>query len=158
MITIKRVKLTKDVLKEIRRIDTEFYPNISFDWYLSRYKPYHSAFVAESDGKIVGYVGAFPVRKELYDAVLNGVLVDDLCINPAMYLEESAYYYAGSFAIQKAYQKQGIGIQLVGALLEAYQDKKICVLTVTKEGYTLAERFFLHAQHVSENVDVFVSK
>ena len=87
MLTVKEVSLTRETLEEIRKIDLEFYPNIGLiDWYLSRYKPWHSAFVALDDGKMIGYFVAVPVRKELYDAILNGVMVDDLGINPDMYL------------------------------------------------------------------------
>ena len=56
MIVIKEVNMTKEVLEEIRAIDLTFYPNIGpIDWYLARYKPWHSAFVAMDEGKIVGY-------------------------------------------------------------------------------------------------------
>ena len=83
MIVIKEVSMTKEVLNEIRAIDLEFYPNIGpLAWYLARYKPWHHIFVATDEDRIVGYFAALPVRKELYDAVLNGVLVDDLGINP----------------------------------------------------------------------------
>ena len=79
MLTVREVSLTEEVLEEIREIDLEFYPNIGpIGWYLSRYKPWHSAFAAMDGEKMVGYFVLVPVRKELYDAVLNGVLVDDL--------------------------------------------------------------------------------
>ena len=56
MLTVKEVSLTRETLEEIRKIDLEFYPNIGpIDWYLSRYKPWHSAFVAMDDEKIIGY-------------------------------------------------------------------------------------------------------
>ena len=50
MIEIKEVCMTKDVLEIIREIDLQFYPSIgSIDWYLARYKPWHTSFVATDD-------------------------------------------------------------------------------------------------------------
>ena len=83
MITVRETSLTGETLEAIREIDLEFYPNIGqIDWYLARYKPWHSAFAAMDGGKMVGYFVAVPVRKELYDAIVNGVLVDDLGVSP----------------------------------------------------------------------------
>ena len=158
MLTVKEVALTREILEEIRKIDLEFYPNIgSIDWYLSRYKPWHSAFVAMDNEKIVGYFVAMPVRKELYDTILNGVLVDDLGINPDMYLKESEYYYAVSIVIQEAYRGRNISRQLFDMYFTKYPDKKTCALAVSRDGYRLAGHYFSLVKGISENVAVFVT-
>ena len=97
-----------------------------------------------------------PVRKELYDAIVNGVLVDDLGINPEMYLKESAYYYAGSMVIRKEYRGRHISRRLFDRFFSKNADKKICALTVSKAGYHLASHYFTLAKQISENVGVFV--
>ena len=159
MITVDEVSLTKEILEEIRKIDLEFYPNIGpIDWYLSRYKPWHSAFAAMDDGKMIGYFVAVPVRKELYDAILNGVMVDDLGINPDMYLQESEYYYAVSIVVQEAYRGRNISRQLLDAYFSKYPDKKTCLLAVSKGGHHLAEHYFSLVKDLSENVAVFASR
>ena len=159
MLTMREVSLTRETLEEIRKIDLEFYPNIGLiDWYLSRYKPWHSAFVALDDRKIIGYFVAVPVRKELYDAILNGVMVDDLGINPDMYLPESEYYYAVSIVVQEAYRGRNISRQLLDAYFSKYPDKKTCLLAVSKGGHHLAEHYFSLVKDLSENVAVFASR
>ena len=159
MLTIREVSLTKETLEEIRKIDLEFYPNIGpIDWYLSRYKPWHSAFAAMDGGKMVGYFVTMPVRKELYDAILNGVLVDDLGINPEMYLKESKYYYAVSIVIQKAYRGRNISRQLLDAYFSRYPDRKTCLLAVSRSGCRLAEHYFSRVKDLPGDAGVFVSR
>ena len=159
MRTVKEVSLTRETLEEIRRIDLEFYPNIGLiDWYLSRYKPWHSAFAAMDDEKMIGYFVAVPVRKELYDAILSGVLVDDLGVNPDMFVKESEYYYAVSIVIQKEYRGRNISRQMLDAYFSKYPDKKTCLLAVCKSGYRLAGHYFSLVKDISENVGVFISR
>ena len=159
MITIKNVSLTKEVLEQIRQIDLQFYPNIgSIDWYLARYKPWHSAFLALDDDRIIGYVAALPARRELYDAILDGILIDDMGINPAMFVKESEYYYAGSVLIEKEYRGLGISKRLLDQFSERYAEKKLCLIAVNSNGYRLASHYFAHWKRIAEGVDVFVSR
>ena len=159
MLTIKEVSLIRETLEKIRKIDLEFYPNIGLiDWYLSRYKPWHSAFAAMDDEKMIGYFVAVPVRKELYDSILSGVLVDDLGVNPDMFVKESKYYYAVSIVIQKEYRGRNISRQMFDAYFSKYPDKKTCLLAVSKNGYRLAEHYFSLVKDLSENVGVFISR
>ena len=158
-IEIKEVSLTKDVLEQIREIDLQVYPNIGLiDWYLARYKPWHSAFVAMDNGKIVGYVASLPARKELYDAILNGVLVDDLGINPDMFLKESEYCYVGSVVLKAAYRGRNISRQLLDAFAGRYGDKKVCLIAVSQAGYHLAEHYFSLAKELPGGIGIFVSR
>ena len=159
MPVIREVSLTREILEEIREIDLEFYPNIGpIGWYLSRYKPWHSAFAAMDGGKMIGYFVAVPVRKALYDAILNGVLVDDLGVSPDMYLKESEYYYAVSVVIRKEYRGRNIGRQLFDAYFSKHPDKKTCLLAISREGYRLAGHYFSLVKDISENIGVFVSR
>ena len=157
-VEIKEVSLTEEILQEIRKIDLQFYPNIGpIDWYLARYKPWHSTFVAMDQGQIVGYIASLPARKELYDAILNGVLIDDLGINPDMFLEESEYCYLGSILLKAEYRGRNIGRQLLDAFMNKYGDKKICLIAVSKEGYHLAEQYFSLVKEISGGIGIFVS-
>ena len=159
MLTVKEVSLTRETLEEIRKIDLEFYPNIGLiDWYLSRYKPWHSAFVAMDDEKMIGYFVAMPVRKELYDAILSGVLVDDLGVNPDMFVKESEYYYAVSIVIRKEYRGRNISGKLLDAYFSRYSDKKTCLLAVSRNGYRLAQHYFSLKKDISEDIGIFVSR
>ena len=159
MLTIREVSLTRETLEEIRKIDLEFYPNIGpIDWYLSRYKPWHSAFAAMDGEKMIGYFVVVPVRKELYDAVLSGVLVDDLGVNPEMYLEESEYYYAVSIVVQEAYRGRNLSRQLFGAYFSKYPDRKTCALAISRNGYRLAGHYFSLVKDLPGNIGVFVSQ
>ena len=159
MLTVKEVSLTRETLEEIRKIDLEFYPNIGpIDWYLSRYKPWHSAFAAMDEEKMVGYFVAVPVRKELYDAILNGVLVDDLGVNPDMVLKESEYYYAVSMVIREAYRGRNLSRQMMDMYFGRYPDKKTCLLAVSKKGYRLAGHYFSLVKDITDHVGAFASR
>ena len=159
MIEIKEVSMTKEVLEIIRGIDLQFYPNIgSIDWYLARYKPWHTSFVAMDDGEIVGYLTSLPARKELYDAILSGVLIDDIGINPDMFLKESEYRYVESMVIRTEYRGRNISEQLFDAFFDRYGGKKACAIAINKEGYRLGEHHsFSLAKELSGGVGIFVS-
>ena len=158
MLAVREVSLTEEILEEIREIDLEFYPNIGpIGWYLSRYKPWHSAFAAMDGGKMVGYFAAVPVRKELYDAVLNGVLVDDLGVCPDMYVKESEYYYAVSVVVREAYRGRNLSRRMLDMYFSKYRDKKTCLLAISRGGYRLAGHYFSLVKDISGNVGVFAS-
>ena len=158
MIEIKEVSMTKEVLEIIREFDLQFYPNIGpIDWYLARYKPWHTSFVAMDDGKIVGYLTSLPARKELYDAILSGVLIDDIGINPDMFLKESEYRYVESMVIRAEYRGRNISEQLFDAYFDRYGGKKACAIAVNTEGHHLAVHYFGLAKELSSGVGIFVS-
>ena len=73
---IEEVKLTKENLIKIKEIDNTFYTkeNISLDWYLERYTEKHSAILLLDKDEIVGYIISVPIKKELYDTIINGVI------------------------------------------------------------------------------------
>ena len=157
-IAIKEVSMTKEVLERIREIDLEVYPNIGpIDWYLARYKPRNTAFAAMVGGEIVGYIASLPARKELYDAITSGVLIDDLGINPDMFVKDSAYCYIGSAVLEPAYRGRNIGRRLLDAFVETHGDKRVCLIAVSKAGRHLAEHYFTLAKELPGGMGVFVS-
>ena len=151
--------MTKEILREIRRVDMSAYDVVNdLGWYLQRYHPWHSAFAAMDDGRIVGYLAAFPIQKALYDALTGGVLMDDAGISPHMFLKDSEYIYFCSIAIEPSYRGNSISRRMVEMLLEKYRGKKLCLITVSSKGRRLAEGYFQHKLKVMESVDVFVSE
>ena len=157
-IAIKEVSMTKEVLEQIRQIDLAVYPNIGpIDWYLARYKPWHTAFAAMAGGEIVGYVASLPAKKELYDAIANGVLIDDLGINPDMFQEDSEYCYLGSVVLKPAYRGRNISRRLLDAFVETHRDKKVCMIAVSQAGRRLAEHYFSLAKELPGGIGIFVS-
>ena len=158
MITIHEVNLTREILEEIREMDLEFCRGIGpIDWYLDRYKPWHTALVAREEEKIIGYLAYLPIRKELYEAVVNGVLVDDLGISPDMFLKESPYYYAGSILIREEYRGRNLSRQLLDAYAERYPEKKTCLIAISGGGYRLARHYFTLVKETAGSIGIFVS-
>ena len=90
---IEEVKLTKENLIKIKEIDNTFYTkeSINLDWYLERYNKNHSAILLLDGDKVVGYIISVPIKKELYDTIINGVIINDLQINPQMFINKSEY-------------------------------------------------------------------
>lgn len=157
-IEIKEVSMTKEVLEKIREIDLKVYPNIGpIDWYLARYKPWHTALAAMEGGELVGYIASLPAKKELYDAILNGVLIDDLGINPDMFLKDSEYCYVGSVVLKPEYRGRNISRRLLDAFIETHGDKKVCLIAVSREGRIIADHYFSLAKELPGGVCVFVS-
>ena len=91
----KKEKLTKDVLHKIKNIDDLFYTDIdlSTSWYLERYNEEHYGYLIYDDNNCFGYIVSVPIKKELWDALLNGVMTNDYYINPKMFINESDYNY-----------------------------------------------------------------
>ena len=157
-IEIKEVSMTKEVLERIREIDIKVYPNIGpIDWYLARYKPRNTALIAMDGGELVGYIASLPAKKELYDAIAGGVLIDDLGINPDMFPEDSEYCYVGSVVLKPEYRGMNISRRLLDAFVETHRDKKICMIAVSREGRRLAEHYFSLAKELPGGMGVFVS-
>ena len=155
---LKEVSLTEENLAEIRRVDLSAYDTVpELDWYLERYHPWHSAFAAVDGGRIVGYLAAFPIQKALYDALVSWVLVTDTGISPNMFLKDSPYLYLCSVALEPPYRNHTVSCRLVELFLEKARGKKLCMISITKNGKRLAEQYFEHRMRVTDSIDVFVS-
>ena len=122
---VEKISLTKDNLLKIKSIDETFYKsNLDIDWYLERYTNKHNGYILYDNDKAVGYNVSVPIKKELYDALINGVLLNDININPNMFIEDSYYNYIVSIVILEEYRHQGMG----NLLLEITQKKVYIVL------------------------------
>lgn len=153
---IVKKHLNHKVLRQIEKIDDTFYTeDITGDkWYYDRYKPYHFAYFLLDDNKIVGYTSAVPIKKELYDALLNKVMTCDVEINPDMFVEDSDYIYWSSALLKDEYRGHGYGSKLTDMMMKDCEGKHICCLTVSPEGKRLAEKYLPNEEQINE--DVFV--
>lgn len=153
---IKEVKLTKDNLLKIKEVDDTFYKsdNLNLDWYLERYEGKSGAVFLLDEDKCAGYIVSVPIRKELYDAITCGVIVNDVQVSPKMFTDESLYYYVVSCVILDDYRERGYGSKMLEMILR--DKKRYCALTVSDQGYHLTKKYMDFKMNVYENVNVFV--
>ena len=156
---IEKVFLTKDNLLKIESIDDEFYKNAitGIEWYLKRYNEHHYAYCLFDKDSIVGYIVSIPIKKEVYDAIINGVLVNDLDINPDMFINNSNYHYIVSCVLNDGYRNQGYGKELMKKVLNDINGQACC-LTISKEGFILAKKFMNLIKKLNNEVSVFEYK
>lgn len=158
---IEKVNLTEENLLKIQDIDDLFYTNAitGINWYLKRYNEHHTAYVlVDKKDNFCGYVVAVPIKKELYDAIINGVITNDIHINPKMFVNKSKYYYLYSIVLLEKYRYRGWGTKLLNKLLEEIKDKKYCVLTVSKDGYNIMNKCMDIKIKIDDSIFVFVNK
>lgn len=153
---IQTVHLNKVNLIKIKNIDDTFYNEdiLTLDWYLERYNEKHTGILLMDNDLCVGYLVSVPIKKELYDAIVNGVMINDLYINPDMILEESNYNYIVSAVILKEYTHKGYGKLMLEKL---FSDTKgyFCALTITQEGYQLVSNHMDLVKRLNNEVCVF---
>ena len=157
---IEKVCLTKENLLKIEKIDDSFYENAitGIDWYLERYNSQHYAYCLIDKNEIVGYIVSVPIKKELYDAITHGVLINDLHINPDMYVTESKYNYIVSCVIKKEYRYKNYGKILMEKVLDNLNNCYACCLTISKDGYKLANKYLKLKMKLNDDVSVFEKK
>lgn len=153
---IEEINLTKDNLIKIKQIDDTFYKkdNITLEWLLERYKDTHKGLLLFNQDKVVGYIVAVPIKKELYDTIVNGVITNDLQVNPNMFVDESDYYYIVSCVILKEYRGKGYGNKMLKLILEN-KEKNYCALTISEDGYNLVKNHMDLRTKVCKNIYVF---
>lgn len=153
---IEEINLTKENLLKIQEIDDSFYKNAitGIHWYLERYNKNHTGIVILDNNNVVGYVVSVPIKKELYDAITKGVITNDLHINPKMFINESEYKYIVSCVLLEKYRGKGYASQMMKKLFEK-ANGKYCALTITKDGYNLANKFMDFNINVYNEVNVF---
>ena len=156
---IKEVYLTNDILLEIQNIDDTFYKNAitGINWYLERYNEHHKGIFLLDNEKIVGYVVAVPIKKELYEAIINGVITNDLYINSKMFVNKSKYKYVASCVLLEKYRGKGYATSMMNKLFECAKGN-YCALTISKDGYKLADKFMKIKTHICDGIDVFIKK
>lgn len=158
ILKIKKIKLTKNNLKKIMEIDSTFYKDdvLSMEWYLERYNKNHSANVLVNSNKdYVGYIVSVPIKKELYDALLKGVIINDLYVNPKMYDIVSKYHYIVSCVILEKYRGLGYGKAIMESVLKDSNINYIA-LTISKDGKKLASKYMKEYLIINKDVSVFV--
>ena len=150
------MKLTKTNLIKIQEIDKIFYKEdtLTLDWYLERYNEKNKGIFLIDRGIIVGYLVFVPINYRLYEAIINGVLINDYYINPNMFVKKSDYNYVNSCVILEEYRGKGYGTLMMKKMLEEVKGK-ICTLTVTKQGYYLAKKVFNLKMKINDSVSVF---
>ncbi len=152
-------ELTKENLLKIQAIDKKFYKAepLKIKWYLERYNEKHKGIFLLDKEKIVGYLVSVPIKKELYEAITNGVLINDVYINPHMFIEKSKYNYIVSCVILKKYQHKGYGSLMLKKLFETAKGS-FCALTISNEGYYLAKKFLNLKININDTVYVFTKE
>lgn len=154
---IEKLFLTKENLLKIEKIDDAFYKNdiTGINWYLERYNPNHFAYCLIDNDDVVGYIVYVPIKKELYDAIINGVLLNDVDINPTMFLDKSDYYYIVSCVLKEEYKHKNYGKLLMEKVLSDLEGNYACCLTVSEAGYRLASRYMNLKNKLNSDIAVF---
>ena len=148
--------LSKENLLKIKEIDKKFYQEeiLNIEWYLARYSSKHKGIFLLDNNKVVGYLVSVPIKKELYEAIINGVLTNDLYINPSMFINDSNYNYISSCVLLEEYQNKGYGSQMMKKLFQNSKGQ-FCTLTISDKGYFLAKKFLNLKIKINDKVNVF---
>ena len=156
---IEEISLNKENLLRIAKIDNTFYTNAitGINWYTERYNENHKGIVLTDNDNIVGYIVAVPIKKPLYDAIINGVIINDININPKMFVNKSNYKYIVSCVILEKYRNQGYATKMMKKLF-AEGHGKYCALTISQDGYNLASKFMKLKSNICQGIDVFVKE
>ena len=155
---IEEVKLSKENLEIIRNIDVTFYkdPRLTIDWYMERYNENHTGILLlNEENQNVGYLVCVPIKKELYDQFVSGMLADDVEVDPDMFLKESKYNYIVSTVILDGYRKKGYGTQMLEHLMKDSKGKNYCAISVSREGYLLLNKKLEVKKKVNDTVYAF---
>ncbi len=157
---IDKIRLTEENIKIIKEIDDTFYHDeaTTIEWYLERYTSKHNGYLIKNNDKVVGYLVAVPIKKEAYDAITNGVIVNDIYLNPKMYIEKSKYHYIVSFVLLENYRNQGIGTNLILSIIKNVDKGRYCALTISKEGAAVSQKFMKLKKQINDDVAVFEIK
>ena len=157
---IEKIYLNKDNLIKIKQIDDEFFKEdiTPLDWYIERYTSKHTGYIIKDNDKIIGYLVAVPIKKEAYNAIINGVIINDIHLNPDMFVEKSRYHYIIAFVLLDEYRHKGLGTSLIKSVIKHVEKGKYCTLTVSKEGASLSKKFMKLKQQLNDEVAVFEIK
>ncbi len=157
-VRIIEVKLNKENLEKIYNIDKTFYKDeiLTMSWYLKRYNENHNAILILDDkNNCVGYLVSVPIKKELYETIKKGIIINDLYINPNMYINDSKYYYISSFVIINEYRYKGHGQKMLEYLFKNCKGK-YCALTITNDGFRIAKKNMKLFCTINEKTNVFI--
>lgn len=155
---IKKVKLSKENLKIIKSIDEIFYKDdrLTLQWYLERYNENHDGILLINEENIsVGYLVCVPIKEELYNQFVSGMLSDDVEVDPQMFIKESKYNYIVSSVIFEKYRRKGYGTKMLEELMKDSVDKNYCAISVSPEGYKLLRKKLDVIKKVTDKVYAF---
>ena len=137
----------------------------AWQWYVQH--P-HSVAVAMDGERLAGFVNLFPVRQELYDAIVAGefndadLVADDIAsLRELADSEQACQMFLSCIVIDAAYRGQGLTHALLKAAAEPYvpwadQLEGIAIDTVTKDGARFAERLgFRFVQESSHDSRIY---
>jgi len=158
MIKIKKEKLNKKNLYKLKEINDFFYEdNLSLEWYYQRCNNKHDIYFLYNENLCIGYISCVAIKKELYDTLKNGVILDDININPKMFVKKSEFYYISSIVLSEEYRNIGLGSILMESLLNTNKGNFIA-LTISKKGYHLCKKYMKLIRKLNKNVKVFELK
>ncbi len=156
---IKIKNMTNDIIEEIKSIDERFYKeNYTINWYQERYDENDFAFCLYDKNKMVGYICVVGIKNTLYDDIKKGQYDDDYNIKPNLFDLKSKYMYIPSINILEKYRHRGYGKLLLEEALNFYNNRNIIAITITKEGYELANKYMEYIKNVNDNVAIFEKK
>ena len=75
-----------------------------------------------------------------------------------MYLNESEYNYIVSCVIKKEYRYKNYGKLLMETVLSDLNNRYVCCLTISKDGYKLANKYLKLKMKLNDDVSVFEKK
>jgi ribosomal protein S18 acetylase RimI-like enzyme len=155
---IKKEKMTDDIIKQIMYIDKLFYKeNYTLDWYKARYNENNIAFCLYDNTKMIGYIVAAGIKKQLYDDFKDGKYENDYDITPNLFDYTSKYMYISSANILKEYRDNGFGTKLLDKLFDYYPNDMIAI-TVSSAGYNLAKKKMTYIKNITNEVAIFERK
>jgi GNAT superfamily N-acetyltransferase len=113
---------------------------------IDRYEAYKDSYIfALCNGKIIGYLCYFPITKEFYELVIEGLKVYDGDIESTDIcdLKDNAnYIFLLSVAIYPEFQKKGISKRFYEILIEEYS--KIKIKDIVSYAFTEGGEHFLN--------------
>lgn len=155
-IFIKKENMTDDIINQIMSIDKLFYNEYyDLNWYKKRYNKDNIAFCLYDDSKMIGYIVATGVKKELYYSFKNGKYDNDYYIDHNMFDNNSEYKYLSSVNILEEYRNQGYGTILLNTILDYYKYYNIIAITISDGGYKLLSKMLKCINAIDSNVFVF---
>ena len=159
MIKVVKEKFTKGIKKNIKYLDDtiSYYTNVDISWY-DRYSCDSYIYLLKDGADIVGYLyGAF-ITEGLYNSLINGEIIHDYTINKEEFIENSHYIYLTSIVIKDEYRNKHYGSLLLEKFLNDLQDEKVVVLTISKSGYNLVNKYFKLHRKIDDIHTIFINK
>lgn len=148
--------MTDDILMQIMDIDKKFYKeNYTLEWYKQRYNENNIAFCVYDNNIMIGYIVIAGIKEILYNDIKNGKYANDYNFDTSFFDYNSDYMYFASINILKEYRGKQLGYKLAKAAFNYYKKEKIVAITISKEGYHLANKFMKLIKTIDENVSIF---